>query len=129
MESRPDYPEPVHRIREMKREAEINPTILSNLQVRQRPGQQFQQTRKPAAWTVDPKLFGYVGHLLNRLLQQLGGHQPSGRSIEHIFSRNSLTGNSDSLVNHGRCKHTQTLSRVWLKEVNQLQHALFSVSP
>ena len=55
--------------------------------------------------------------------------QQSGRSIEHIFSRNSLTGNSDSLVNHGRCKHTQTLSRVWLKEVNQLQHALFSVSP
>ena len=60
MKSRPDYPDAVRRIREIEREAEeagyeINPAIRLNLQVHQRPGQQFQQSGKLAAWTVDPK--------------------------------------------------------------------------
>ena len=59
MQSRPDYPEAVRRFREIIREAEevgydINPAIRPRLQVRQRPGQQFQYSGKPDAWTVDP---------------------------------------------------------------------------
>ena len=38
----------------------IKTTIRLNLQVRQRPGQQFQQSGRPAAWTVDTKTGGMV---------------------------------------------------------------------
>ena len=70
----PDYPEAVRRIREIKREAEeadykIKPAIRPNIHVRQIPGQQFQQSGKPAAWTVDPKTCW--GHLLDRLLNMV----------------------------------------------------------
>ena len=60
MKSRPDYPEALRRVRGIKRKAgeseyEIGPTIRRDLQVRQRPGQQFWQSGKPAASSVDPK--------------------------------------------------------------------------
>ena len=60
MKSRPDFPDAVRRIREIKLEAEevgyeIKPIIRLILQVRQRPRQHIQHSGKTAAWTVDPK--------------------------------------------------------------------------
>ena len=83
---------------------------------------------------------GHGGHLLHhgRRLPRHGGHLQDGKSNAHMCSFTpfcsmiSLTCNGDSLVSDGRCKHhtapralTQTFSRVWLKELNRLQHASF----
>ena len=119
--SRTDYPEAV-RSCEIKREAEetgyeINPTIRTNLHVRQRLGQHFQQSGKPAAWTVDPQLVGYAvlfgsvlfNHLvvINRMERVL--------STSRCFSMSSLTGSSRGVTttpHRAHFTHANIFSRV-----------------